>query len=78
MNVNYNKYNRPLFTQWGREDVSDNSWERHEWHKLIANNNEMRDFEILKLLFQLTKNQKEIISNLNLKKNRTQPAAAKK
>jgi len=67
MKVNYNKYNRPLLekTAGGRvvEYAPVSLWERHEWHKLIANNNEIRDFAILKLLFQLTKNQKEIISN---------------
>lgn len=66
MKVNYNKYNSPLFKKLnGCEDVTVDIRERHEWHKLIANNNEIRDFAILKLLFQLTTNQKEIIEIQN-------------
>ena len=65
-NLNYNKYNSPLFeNKDGTEYVIDGvgNKELHEWHKLIANNNEIRDFAILKLLFQLTTNQKEIMLN---------------
>lgn len=37
----------------GVEDLTKNVPVLHEWHKLIANNNEIRDFAILKLLFEL-------------------------
>jgi len=74
-NLNYNKYNSPLFeNENGTEYVIGNIWELHEWHKLIANNNEIRDFAILKLLFQLTTNQKEIMSNQD-KNNRNWKAS---
>jgi hypothetical protein len=55
----YNKYNSPLEKNSdGNEVMPKNASEAHEWHKLIANNNEIRDFAILKLLFQLTEQQR--------------------